>query len=75
MKYLIDTNIYMQRCLTNDINGKKYQFVIGNNNVNKQVAMVWRSVKELTAFAYDLLYINGQDQIEGYQPIEKVFKN
>ena len=87
--YLI--GLHMQKCITKELNGKKYQFIIGNNNANKQIAVVWRSVKdwtlddykadsevlkkELTAYKYDLLYINDQAHIEGYQPIEEVFKN
>lgn len=62
-----------------------------NGGTNKQILAVWRSVKdwtiddykadaailkeELRAFTYDLLYINDQAHIEGYQPIEEVFKN
>ena len=87
--YLI--GLHMQKCITKEINGKKYQFIIGHNNANKQIAVVWRSVKdwkiddykvdasalkeELKAFTYDLLYINDQAHIDGYQPIEEVFKN
>ena len=87
--YLI--GLHMQKCITKEINGKKYQFIIGHNNANKQIAVVWRSVKdwqlddykadaialkeELKAFTYDLLYINDQAHIEGYQPIEEVFRN
>jgi len=70
---------------------KKYQFIYGHNNANKNILVIWRSVKdwsvedfkadaatlktELKAFEYDLLYINDQAHIEGYQPIEEVFKN
>jgi len=87
--YLI--GLHMQKCITKEINGKKYQFIIGHNNANKQITVVWRSVKdwqlddykadaialneELKAFTYDLLYINDQAHIDGYQPIEEVFKN
>lgn len=87
--YLI--GLHMQKCITKEINGKKYQFVYGHNNANKNILVVWRSVKdwsledykadaaalkeESKAFAYDLLYINDQAHIEGYQPIEEVFKN
>ncbi len=87
--YLI--GLHMQKCITKEIDGKKYQFVLGHNNANKQILAVWRSVKdwtiddykadalalkeELKAFTYDLLYINDQAHIEGYQPIEEVFKN
>jgi adenine-specific DNA-methyltransferase len=87
--YLI--GLHMQKCITKEINGRKYQFVVGNNNENKQIVVVWRNVtewtlddyksdseilkKELAAFTYDLLYINDQAYIEGYQPIEEVFKN
>ena len=75
--YLI--GLHMQKCITKEINGKKYQFIIGHNNNNKKIAVVWRSVKdwtlddfqtdsavlkeELTAFTYDLLYINDQAHI------------
>ncbi len=87
--YLI--GLHMQKCITKELNGKKYQFVYGHNNANKQILVVWRSVKgwtlddyaadakvlksELAAFAYDLLYLNDQAHLEGYQPIEEVFKN
>lgn len=87
--YLI--GVHMQKCITKKINGKKYQFIIGHNNSNKKIAIVWRSVKgwklddykidsvslkeELAAYTYDLLYINDQAHIEGYQPVEEVFKN
>lgn len=87
--YLI--GLHMQKCITKELNGKKYQFVCGHNNANKNIVVVWRSVKdwsvddfkadaaalksELKGFEYDLLYINDQAHIEGYQPIEEVFKN
>ena len=87
--YLI--GLHMQKCITKEINGKKYQFVYGHNNANKNILVVWRSVKDWSledykadaaalkeafkAFAYDLLYINDQAHIEGYQPIEEVFRN
>ncbi len=87
--YLI--GLHMQKCITKEVNGKKYQFIYGHNNANKSILVVWRSVKdwsvedfkadaatlktELKAFEYDLLYINDQAHIEGYQPIEEVFKN
>lgn len=87
--YLI--GLHMQKCITKELNGKKYQFVLGHNNANKNILVVWRSVKdwslddynadaaalkeELKSFAYDLLYINDQAHIEGYQPIEEVFRN
>lgn len=87
--YLI--GLHMQKCITKEVNGKKYQFIYGHNNANKSILVVWRSVKdwsvddfkadaatlktELKGFEYDLLYINDQAHIEGYQPIEEVFKN
>lgn len=87
--YLI--GLHMQKCITKELNGKKYQFIYGHNNANKNILVVWRSVKdwsvddfkadastiktELKAFEYDLLYINDQAHIESYQPIEEVFKN
>lgn len=87
--YLI--GLHMQKCITKELNDKKYQFIYGNNNANKNILVVWRSVKdwsmedfkadavalktELKAFEYDLLYINNQAHIESYQPIEEVFKN
>lgn len=87
--YLI--GLHMQKCITKEINGKKYQFIYGHNNSNKNILVVWRSVKdwtledykadaaalkeELKVFAYDLLYINDQAHIEDYQPIEEVFRN
>ncbi len=87
--YLI--GLHMQKCITREIGGKRYQFVQGVNNDNKRVLVVWRNVKawgledykfdsqvlkdELAAFQYDLLYINGQAHFEGYLPVEEVFKN
>jgi adenine-specific DNA-methyltransferase len=87
--YLI--GLHMQKCITKEINGIKYQFVYGHNNANKNILAVWRSVKgweiedykadsealkaELENYTYNLLYINEQAHIEGYQPIEEVFKN
>lgn len=87
--YLI--GLHMQKCITKELNGKKYQFIYGHNNSNKNILVVWRSVKdwsvedyqadaaaikaELKAFEYDLVYINDQAHIEDYQPIEEVFKN
>jgi len=87
--YLI--GLHMQKCITKEINGNTYQFVYGHNNANKNILAVWRSVKdweiedykadsealkaELKNYTYDLLYINEQAHIEGYQPIEEVFKN
>jgi adenine-specific DNA-methyltransferase len=87
--YLI--GLHMQKCITKELNSKKYQFIYGHNNANKNILAVWRSVKdwsvddfkadaatlktELKAFEYDLLYINDQAHIESYQPIEEVFKN
>lgn len=63
----------------------------GNNNANKQILVIWRCVKdwkledykegglvlmkELAGYKYDLLYINDQAHIDGYQPVEEVFKN
>lgn len=87
--YLI--GLHMQKCITKEINGNTYQFVYGHNNANKNILAIWRSVKdweiedykadsealkaELKNYTYDLLYINEQAHIEGYQPIEEVFKN
>lgn len=87
--YLI--GLHMQKCITKEINGNTYQFVYGHNNANKNILAVWRNVKdweiedykadsealnaELKNYTYDLLYINEQAHIEGYQPIEEVFKN
>ncbi len=72
--YLI--GLHMQKCITKELNGKKYQFIYGYNNANKKLLVVWRSVKdwnlddfkadaavlktEIKAYAYDLLYINDQ---------------
>ncbi len=87
--YLI--GMHMQKCITKEINGKKYQFINGHNNANKKILVIWRNVKnwnldnyksdaevlkkEIKGYSYDLLYINDQAHIEGYQPIEEVFKN
>ncbi len=87
--YLI--GLHMQKCITKEINGRMYQFIYGNNNANKQILVIWRNVKgwipddynadslalkeELKNYKYDLLYINDQAHIDGYQPIEEVFKN
>jgi adenine-specific DNA-methyltransferase len=87
--YLI--GLHMHKCITREKNGRRYQFVYGCNNSNKQILVVWRNVKdfdlaafeadgkflreELKGWTYDVLYINGQAHIEGYQPIEEIFKN
>ena len=87
--YLI--GLHMQKCFTKQINDKKYQFIHGHNNANKKIVVVWRNVKdwtlddyradgealnaELKDVARDLLYINEQANIDGYHPIEEVFKN
>lgn len=87
--YLI--GLHMQKFITKEFDGIKYQFVFGHNNANKNILVVWRNVKdwsiddykvdsellkkELASYQYDLLYINEQAHIEGYQPIEEVFKN
>lgn len=87
--YLI--GLHMQKCVTKQINGNRYQFVAGHNNAGKQLLVVWRNttgwqlpdyeadrlalLTELKAFTYDQLYISGQAHIEGYQPIEEIFKN
>ena len=87
--YLI--GLHMQKSIISEINGQRYQFVYGCTNSNKQILVVWRNVKdwdlaafetdgnmlkeELKSWTYDVLYINGQAHIEGYQPIEEIFKN
>lgn len=87
--YLI--GLHVQKYITKDIDGKRYQFVYGNNNSNKKIVVVWRSIKEwkkkdyekdretlkeeLKNYEYDLLYINGQAHWENYQPVEHVFKS
>jgi len=87
--YLI--GLHMHKCITKEIDGRKYQFVYGKTNNNRQILIVWRNVKdwdlatfeadgkllreELKKWTYDVLYINGQAHVEGYQPIEEVFKN
>jgi adenine-specific DNA-methyltransferase len=87
--YLI--GLHMHKCITKEIDGRRYQFIHGKNNGNKQILIVWRNVRdwdlaafeadgkvlreELIKWTYDVLYINGQAHIEGYQPIEEVFKN
>lgn len=87
--YLI--GLHVQKYITKEINGKRYQFVHGNNNSNKKILVVWRSIKEwkkedyekdretlkveLKNYEYDLLYINGQAHWENYQPVEQVFKS
>jgi len=87
--YLI--GLHMQKCITKEINGRMYQFIYGYNNANKQILVIWRNVKdwtpddysadsqvlkkELANYKYDLLYINDQAHVDGYQPVEEVFKN
>lgn len=87
--YLI--GLHIRKYITKDIDGKRYQFVYGNNNSNKKILVVWRSIKEwkkedyekdretlkdeLRNYEYDLLYINGQAHWENYQPVEQVFKS
>jgi adenine-specific DNA-methyltransferase len=72
--YLI--GLHMQKCITKELNGRKYQFVYGHNNANKNILAVWRSVKdwkledyskdrevlskELESYSFDILYINEQ---------------
>lgn len=69
---------------------RRYQFVYGQTNAGKQILIVWRDVtgwqesdyvadkavltEELSAFAYDVLYLNHQALWESYQTIEDVFK-
>ena len=84
--YLIGLKINKYRYLT-DSNGRKYVFVIGENNYRK-VAIVWRSTidinlekdkENITKIINDLkpeeIYINGDSLIENYKPIESEFKN
>ncbi len=87
--YLIGLN--MQKSMTREIQRRKYQFIYGNNNAGSQLMVVWRNTKnweisdyeadrdilkeELKSFVYDVLYINGQAILDGYQPIEEIFKN
>jgi adenine-specific DNA-methyltransferase len=42
--YLI--GLHMQKCITKELNGRKYQFIYGHNNANKKILVVWRSVKD-----------------------------
>lgn len=72
--YLI--GLHMQKCITKEIDGNTYQFVYGHNNANKNILVVWRSVKdwkiedytkdrevlskELENYSFDILYINEQ---------------
>jgi len=87
--YLI--GLHLQKHITKHIKGKKYSFILGHNNANKQILVIWRSVKdwkkkdyeadsktikaELKNYSYDTLYINGQAHIEDYQSIEEILKN
>ena len=87
--YLI--GLHMQKCITKEINGQKYQMVYGTTNGGKQALVIWRRTEnwqikdyeadrdaltaEISAFPHDLLYINGQAHIDGYEPIEHIFKN
>lgn len=87
--YLI--GLHMQKCITREFNAHKYQFIAGNNNAGSQLLVVWRNtagwqlsdyeadrvvlLEQLKSFTYDQLYISGQAHIEGYQPIEEIFKN
>jgi len=87
--YLI--GLHMHKSIIKEIEGQRYQFVYGRNNSNKQILIIWRNVRdwdlaafeadgkvlreELKKWTYDVLYINGQAHVEGYQPIEEVFKN
>ncbi len=72
--YLI--GLHMQKCITKELNGTKYQFIYGYNNANKDILAVWRSVKdwkledytkdrevlskELENYSFDILYVNEQ---------------
>ena len=87
--YLI--GLHIQKYITKEFNGKKYQFIFGNNNAGKQILVIWRSVKdwelkdyktdseilkkEVSNYNYDILYLNDQAHLDEYQPIEEVFKN
>ena len=87
--YLI--GLHMQKFITKDFEGKRYQFIYGTNNSNKKILIVWRNIKdwkkedydrdreilkkEIINFPYDMLYINGQAHLENYEPIELVFKS
>jgi adenine-specific DNA-methyltransferase len=73
-----------------DGNLQRYQFVYGHTNAGKQVLIIWRDVTgwqeanyvadkalltgELSAYAFDVLYINHQALLENYQATEDVFK-
>ena len=87
--YLI--GLHMQKFITKDFEGKRYQFIYGTNNSNKKILIVWRNIKEwkkedyekdrdilkkeIINFPYDMLYINGQAHLENYEPIELIFKS
>ena len=87
--YLI--GLHMQKFITKEYEGKRYQFIYGTNNSNKKILIVWRNIKnwkkkdyekdreifktEIKNYQHDILYINGQAHLENYEPIELVFKS
>lgn len=87
--YLI--GLHVQKYYTKQLNNKKYQFILGKNNAEQSVLVIWRSTSNwklqdyrsdskalkaaLNGFTYDILYINGQAHLDGYQPVEEIFKN
>ena len=87
--YLI--GLHMQKFITKDFEGNRYQFIYGTNNSNKIILIVWRNIKnwkkedyekdreilkkEIINFQHDILYINGQAHLENYEPIELIFKS
>ena len=83
--------IHMKKSFTRSFNGLSYKLILGTTNSNKEILVVWRNTKGwsakeyeadalvlnklLPSFTFDTLYINGQAQVQGYQPIEEIFKN
>lgn len=82
--YLLGLNVSRYKVL-ND-NNRKYIFVFGNKE-NKKIVVVWRSIRDIDLekdkeiikenikeFKPEEIYINGDSLIEGFIPIETLFK-
>ena len=82
--YLIGLHVTRYKVLTD--NERKYIFVFGEKD-SKRIVVVWRSTKDLDLvndkrfieenireFRPDEIYINGDAAVEGFRPIEPLFK-
>jgi len=82
--YLLGLNVSRYK-VSND-NNRKYIFIFGNKE-NKRIVIVWRSIRDIDLekdkeiiketikeFKPEEIYINGDSLIEGFRPIETLFK-